>query len=85
MYWVCSKKYRIIKKQTLLLYLSIDLRWNNIGLVGSRALLASCQSNSTLSELHLVGNNIPDDIMENISKYLFVCTSSNTNDVIFFI
>ncbi|CAF4224042.1 unnamed protein product, partial [Rotaria sordida] len=48
----------------------LDLRWNNIGLVGSRALLAACQSNSTLNELNLTGNNAPDDIMENINNAL---------------
>jgi hypothetical protein len=64
-------KYIIIKNNNFILYSSIDLRWNNIGLVGARALLALCQSNSTLNELHLTGNNAPDDIMANISKEFF--------------
>ena len=46
----------------------LDLRWNNIGPVGSRALLTCCQTNSTLNELHLAGNSVPDDIMQNISS-----------------
>jgi len=37
-------------------------------LIGGRTLLATCQSNSTLNELQLTGNDIPDDIIENISK-----------------
>lgn len=57
--------------------LKIDLRWNNVGAVGGRALLAACQSNSTLNELHLVGNNVPDDIMQTLSKQFL--TASNKN------
>lgn len=51
-----------------MLSLSLDLRWNNIGMIGGRALLASCQSNSTLNELQLVGNDIPDDILQTIGE-----------------
>ncbi|CAF4721530.1 unnamed protein product, partial [Rotaria sp. Silwood2] len=40
----------------------------NIRLVGSRALLAARQSSSIRNELHLTGNNMPDHIMQNISK-----------------
>ncbi|CAF1206875.1 unnamed protein product [Didymodactylos carnosus] len=49
---------------------SPDLRWNNVGLIGGRALLAVCESNSTLTDIQLVGNNIPDDIMQSIANAL---------------
>jgi hypothetical protein len=47
----------------------IDLRWNNVGLIGGRALLSLCESNSTLNDLQLVGNNVPDDIMQSIGQF----------------
>ncbi len=50
----------------------IDLRWNNVGLIGGRALLSLCESNSTLNDLQLVGNNIPDDIMQSIGMFFFL-------------
>lgn len=49
---------------------SADLRWNNVGLIGGRALLVLCQSNGTLEELQLVGNNIPDDVMQSIGTFI---------------
>jgi hypothetical protein len=54
-------------------FISTDLRWNNVGLIGGRALLSLCESNSTLNDLQLVGNNIPDDIMQSIGMYFFLC------------
>lgn len=40
-----------------------DLRWNNIGLLGGRALVNCLPSNRTLWKLDLAGNNIPGDIL----------------------
>lgn len=40
-----------------------DLRWNNIGLLGGRALVNCLPSNRTLWRLDLAGNNIPSDIL----------------------
>ena len=43
-----------------------DLRWNNIGLVGGRALLAAFNQNKTLTRLPLAGNNVPADVLQAI-------------------
>lgn len=40
-----------------------DLRWNNIGLLGGRALVNCLPSNRTLWRLDLAGNNIPGDVL----------------------
>lgn len=40
-----------------------DLRWNNIGLLGGRALVNCLPGNRTLWKLDLAGNNIPGDIL----------------------
>lgn len=45
-----------------------DLRWNNVGLVGGRAFLTLCQTNKTLSDVNLIGNNVPDEIMQSIGE-----------------
>ena len=58
--------FKIIIKTCLTEFIYIDLRWNNVGLIGGRALLSLCESNSTLNDLQLVGNNVPDDIMQSI-------------------
>lgn len=50
--------------------ISIDLRWNNVGLIGGRAILSLCQSNSTLNDFQLIGNNIPEDIMQSIGMHI---------------
>lgn len=42
-----------------------------MGLIGGRALLTLCESNSSLNDLQLVGNNVPDDIMQSIGKECF--------------
>lgn len=47
-----------------------DLRWNNIGLMGGRAILAALESNKTLVRLDLLGNNIPNDIMKAIGEIM---------------
>uniref|UniRef100_A0A8C2UG93 Leucine rich repeat containing 45 n=1 Tax=Coturnix japonica TaxID=93934 RepID=A0A8C2UG93_COTJA len=46
----------------------IDLRWNNIGLLGGRALLNCLQSNKTLKKLELAGNNVPSDILKAVEQ-----------------
>lgn len=40
-----------------------DLRWNNIGLLGGRALVNCLPGNRTLWKLDLAGNNVPGDIL----------------------
>lgn len=47
-----------------------DLRWNNIGLMGGRAILAALEFNKTLVRLDLLGNNIPNDIMKAIGEIM---------------
>ena len=54
---------RILKK-----FEKSDLRWNNIGLVGGRGLVAALKKNHTLTQLLIAGNNIPEDIADSISK-----------------
>lgn len=45
-----------------------DLRWNNIGLLGGRALLEVLQQNCALLQLEMAGNNIPSDILKAIGE-----------------
>lgn len=45
-----------------------DLRWNNIGLLGGRALLEALLQNRTLVQLEMAGNNIPSDILKAIGQ-----------------
>uniref|UniRef100_A0A2K5CD70 Leucine-rich repeat-containing protein 45 n=1 Tax=Aotus nancymaae TaxID=37293 RepID=A0A2K5CD70_AOTNA len=45
-----------------------DLRWNNIGLLGGRALMNCLPSNRTLWRLDLVGNNIPGDVLRAVEQ-----------------
>lgn len=40
-----------------------DLRWNNIGLLGGRALADCLPSNRTLRRMELAGNSIPGDVL----------------------
>jgi len=46
-----------------------DLRWNNVGLVGGRALLAALDHNKTLTRLLLAGNNVPADVLRSLGVY----------------
>lgn len=50
----------------------LDIRWNCVGLVGSKALLNSLKRNHTLQQLLIVGNNIPEDIVQSISRYIYI-------------
>lgn len=54
----------------------LDLRWNNIGLLGGRALLNCLHSNRALRQLELAGNNVPSDILKAVGEQLcqpFTC------------
>jgi hypothetical protein len=46
----------------------LDLRWNNVGVLGGRKLLGSLRSNGSLLRLRLEGNSVPTDIMEAIGQ-----------------
>ena len=45
-----------------------DVRWNSAGMLGGRALMSAVKQNSVLCNLELLGNNIPVDIANAISK-----------------
>ena len=46
----------------------LDLRWNSIGLMGGRALLAALDHNKTVTRMQLAGNNIPADVLRSVGK-----------------
>ena len=48
-----------------------DLRWNNVGLLGGRAIIEMLQTNKTVTRIELAGNNIPTDIMRSIGEVCF--------------
>ena len=50
------------------MFFSSDLRWNNVGLLGGRALLNALDYNKTLVKLELAGNTTPNDILRAIGK-----------------
>jgi len=60
-----------------------DLRWNNVGLIGGRALLVLCETNATIDDLQLIGNNIPEDIMQSIGIFKNQCNFSHSQLMIF--
>ncbi|XP_033037522.1 leucine-rich repeat-containing protein 45 isoform X2 [Trachypithecus francoisi] len=45
-----------------------NLRWNNIGLLGGRALMNCLPSNRTLWRLDLAGNNVPGDVLRAVEQ-----------------
>ena len=47
-----------------------DLRWNNVGLLGGRAIVEMLQTNKILTRIELAGNNIPADILKAIGKWM---------------
>ena len=47
------------------------MRWNNIGLVGGKRLITALKKNYTITQLLIVGNNIPDDVVDAISEFIF--------------
>ncbi len=46
----------------------VDLRWNNIGVLGGRKLLFALKGNTSLVILRVEGNSIPADITEAIGR-----------------
>jgi len=44
------------------------LRWNNIGLVGGKALIEAFKLNRTLDKIELNGNDMPDELKKSIGK-----------------
>ena len=68
----CVKAQYIAMHLDITAYVSIciltDVRWNSAGMLGGRALLSAVKQNSALCNLELMGNNIPVDIANSISK-----------------
>ena len=57
------------------------MRWNNVGLLGGRAIVEMLQTNKILTRIELAGNNIPADILKAIGKLvttepLYDCAAS---------
>lgn len=48
-----------------------DIRWNNAGLIGGRALLDMLKSNMTLSTVEVAGNEIASDLVQAIGFLFF--------------
>ncbi|KAJ3109086.1 Leucine-rich repeat-containing protein 45 [Phlyctochytrium planicorne] len=46
---------------------TLDIRWNNAGIIGGRAFVEALKWNMVVTEIELVGNDIPDDVMRSIS------------------
>ena len=46
----------------------LDLRWNNIGIIGGNSLLDLLKTNTTLSKVDLQGNHVPKEILKAIGK-----------------
>ena len=49
----------------------LDLRWNNVGLIGGRQLISALDTNKTVVKLELAGNNTPEDILRSIGSLTF--------------
>jgi Ran GTPase-activating protein (RanGAP) involved in mRNA processing and transport len=50
--------------------IQLDLRWNTLGIIGGRHFADTLKWNTSLIELELTGNEIPEDITRNICKLL---------------
>ena len=50
---------------------SVDLRWNNIGIIGGNSLLDLLKTNTTLSKIDLQGNHVPKEIIKAIGNHLY--------------
>ncbi|KAJ3367784.1 Leucine-rich repeat-containing protein 45 [Kappamyces sp. JEL0680] len=48
----------------------LDMRWNSCGLLGGRAFADLLQCNRTMVDLELAGNEVPEDILQNICASL---------------
>jgi hypothetical protein len=46
----------------------LDLRWNNLGLIGGKAIADSVKFNYSLAVLDVVGNDIPDEFVTAIDS-----------------
>lgn len=57
--------------------LVLDLRWNEIGTLGAKSILAGLKENSSLKVLELAGNNVSEDILQEISSILEKNRQSN--------
>jgi hypothetical protein len=44
----------------------IDLRWNNLGVIGGKALADSMKTNSSITTLDVAGCDVPDEILTTI-------------------
>ena len=55
---------RMNSNPSLYLPVLLDLRWNNMGLLGGRSLLEALQQNQTLVQLEMAGNNVPCDTLK---------------------
>ena len=52
-------------------YFTVDLRWNNIGIIGGNSLLDLLKTNTTLSKIDLQGNHVPKEIIKAIGNHLY--------------
>ena len=48
----------------------IDLRWNNLGISGGKALLEGLQRNGSMIELMLAGNKVSDETLRAVDHCL---------------
>ena len=48
----------------------MDLRWNNIGNQGAKAILKGLNVNKAIMILELTGNKVNDDIMRQVNDFL---------------
>jgi hypothetical protein len=56
----------------------LDLRWNNLGLVGANALAHAMDYNTTVQHLKLEGNHIPTECLQLIEAKLANNRTSNS-------
>ena len=48
----------------------MDLRWNNLGNQGAKAILKGLNVNKTVMMLELTGNKVNDDIIKQVNDFL---------------
>ncbi len=58
----------VVPRPSSRLVSSIDLRWNNLGSVGGRAISDALLHNHTIKSILVTGNKIPQDIVKKIGK-----------------
>lgn len=69
-----SSLAKLIRNSRSILY--YDFRWNDIGPEGGKAILNALQNNNEVQELNLMGNRVPNEILNSISDKL---QSNKTN------